>query len=45
MIEILTAMQVLHGQGLLQNTDTLYQGLIDRLSHFVRPDMVLCEQS
>ncbi len=43
-LKILTALQVLHSQGLLQNTDKLYQGLMDLVPSFVRPHMVLCVQ-
>lgn len=40
-IKILAALQALHAQGLLQNADELYQGLIDLVPGFVRPHMVL----
>ncbi|XP_022070993.2 WD repeat-containing protein 97 isoform X3 [Acanthochromis polyacanthus] len=38
-IKILAAVQILHSQGLLQNTDKLYQGLIDCLHKFAQHDM------
>ncbi|XP_031148801.1 WD repeat-containing protein 97 isoform X3 [Sander lucioperca] len=38
-IEILVALQELRSQGLLQNTDEFYQGLIDLVPGFVRPHM------
>lgn len=42
--KILAALQALHSQGLLQNTDMLYKGLIDLVPKFVRPHMVLYVQ-
>lgn len=44
-IKILTALQALYDQGLLENTDRLYQGLLDLMTKCVRPDMVRYEQS
>ncbi|KAI3355324.1 hypothetical protein L3Q82_018177 [Scortum barcoo] len=38
-IKILAALQAMHSQGLLQNTDKLYKGLIDLVPKFVRPQM------
>ena len=39
-LKIVVALQSLHSQGLLQNTDKLYQGLVDLLPAFARPHMV-----
>lgn len=39
-MKILAALQALHSQGLLENTDKLYQGLSDLVYKFVRPHMV-----
>lgn len=44
-IKILTALQALYDQGLLENTDRLYHGLLDLMTKYVRPDMVRHEQS
>lgn len=44
-IKVLTALQALYDQGLLENTDRLYQGLLDLMTKYVRPDMVRYEQS
>ncbi|XP_044033040.1 WD repeat-containing protein 97 isoform X2 [Siniperca chuatsi] len=38
-LKTLAALQALYSQGLLQNTDRLYQGLIDLVPTFVRPHM------
>lgn len=43
-MDLLDALQALHSQGLLQNTDKLFQGLIDLLTKFVGPHMVLYVQ-
>ncbi|XP_029314006.1 WD repeat-containing protein 97 isoform X2 [Cottoperca gobio] len=40
-LKIFTALQALGSQGVLQNADKLYQGLIDRVPTFVRPHMSL----
>ena len=40
-MKILAALQALHSQGHLENTEQLYQGLIDLVPTFVRPHMVL----
>ena len=39
-MKIVVALQSLHSQGLLQNPDKLYQGLVDLLPAFARPHMV-----
>ncbi|XP_023153422.2 WD repeat-containing protein 97 isoform X2 [Amphiprion ocellaris] len=44
-IKILAAVQILHSQGLLQNIDKLYQGLIDCLHKFAQHDMSPLERS
>lgn len=44
-IEVLAALQALHSQELLENTDKLYQGLIDLVPKFARPHMVLYVQN
>ncbi|XP_035512831.1 WD repeat-containing protein 97 [Morone saxatilis] len=44
-IKILAALQSLHIQGLLENTDQLYQGLSDLVSKFVRYPMSPVERS
>ncbi|XP_071341085.1 WD repeat-containing protein 97 isoform X3 [Trachinotus anak] len=44
-MKILAALQTLRSQGLLQNTDKLYQGLIDLVPKFVRPKMSPLERS
>ncbi|KAL7373531.1 hypothetical protein ABVT39_008762 [Epinephelus coioides] len=38
-LKILAALQALHSQGLLHNTDRLYQDLIDLVPKFARPHM------
>ncbi|KAM8731314.1 WD repeat-containing protein 97 isoform 2-T4 [Acanthopagrus schlegelii] len=43
-MELLAALHALHSQGLLQNTDKLYQGLTDLLTKFVGPHMSPVEQ-
>lgn len=40
-VKVLAALQALHLQGLFENTDKLYHGLIDLVPKFVRPQMVL----
>lgn len=40
-MEILSALQALHSQGLLHNTDTIYKLLMDMVPKFVGPHMVL----
>ncbi|XP_034562426.1 WD repeat-containing protein 97 isoform X2 [Notolabrus celidotus] len=44
-IKILAALQALHSQGLFHNTDKLYQGLIDLIPKFVRPNMLTMEKT
>ncbi|KAM7390332.1 hypothetical protein PAMA_008484 [Pampus argenteus] len=44
-IKILAALQALHSQGLIPNTDKLYQGLIDLVPKFVSPHMSHVEQT
>ncbi|XP_069369002.1 WD repeat-containing protein 97 [Paralichthys olivaceus] len=44
-VKIVVALQSLHSQGLLQNTDKLYQGLVDLLPAFARPHMSPLERT
>ncbi|XP_074478825.1 WD repeat-containing protein 97 [Sebastes fasciatus] len=44
-IKILAALQALYSQGLLQNIDTLYQGLLDLVPKFARPPMSPVERA
>ncbi|XP_059183260.1 WD repeat-containing protein 97 [Centropristis striata] len=44
-MKIITALQALHSQGLLPNTDKLYQGLIDLVHKLVRPQMSPLERA
>ncbi|XP_050922891.1 WD repeat-containing protein 97 [Lates calcarifer] len=44
-MKILAALQALHSQGLLQNTDKLYRGLIDLVPKFARPHMSPLERA
>nr|XP_046227519.1 WD repeat-containing protein 97 isoform X2 [Scatophagus argus] len=43
--EILSALQALHSQGLLQNTDKLYQSLSEMMPKLVRPHMSHVERT
>ncbi|XP_034428570.1 WD repeat-containing protein 97 isoform X2 [Hippoglossus hippoglossus] len=44
-MKIVVALQSLHSQGLLQNTDKLYQGLVDLLPAFAKPHMSPLERT